>query len=87
MVMPKERETTKEERYCYGKGILVATILQNSLLLFFLIIISTKEGYEFFGLFPIWAILTAMSIAAVIYYYKKINILNRCRKDKQEAQD
>jgi len=48
---------------------LAGVMLQNIPLIFFLIIISSKDGFEFLGLVPIWFLTITFSIASVVYFY------------------
>ena len=57
------------KKYFYSKGILVGILSQNIFLLFFLIIISTKDGFDFLGLYPIWFIFVTFSICGILYFY------------------
>ena len=57
------------KKYFYAKGVLVGVMLQNIFMFFFMIIISSKDGFEFLGLKPIWFILIVFSLASVVYFY------------------
>jgi hypothetical protein len=57
------------KKYFYAKGVLAGVILQNIFMFFFMIIISSEDGFEFFGLMPIWFIIVSVSIASVVYFY------------------
>ena len=57
------------KKYFYAKGVLVGVMLQNILMFFFLAIISSKDGFEFLGLMPIWFIVITFSLASVVYFY------------------
>jgi len=58
----------KVNKYYYAKGIFVGILFENILLLFFLIMMSTKDGFAFFGLFPIWFFMIVFSIASIVYF-------------------
>jgi len=55
--------------YFYARGILIGVMLQNIFLFFFLIIISSKDGFEFLGLMPIWFGVIVFSLSSIIYFY------------------
>jgi ABC-type polysaccharide/polyol phosphate export permease len=57
------------KKYFYAKGVLVGVMIQNILLFFFLIIISSEDGFEFLGLMPIWFFVITISLASVLYFY------------------
>ena len=57
------------KKYFYAKGILAGLMVQNFFMLFFMIIISSKDGFEFLGLVPIWFLTITFSIASVVYFY------------------
>jgi len=62
----------QKEEYYYAKGIFVGIIFQNILLVFFLIMISSKDVFEFFGLIIIWYIVITFSLASIIYFSKHL---------------
>jgi hypothetical protein len=64
-------KSEKIKKYFYAKGVFVGIMSQNIFLLIILIIISTKDGFEFFGLFPIWSIIIMFSLASTFYFYSK----------------
>jgi ABC-type polysaccharide/polyol phosphate export permease len=57
------------KKYFYAKGVLAGVMLQNILMFFFLIIISSKDGFEVLGLMPIWFIVVIISLASIVYFY------------------
>jgi ABC-type polysaccharide/polyol phosphate export permease len=57
------------KKYFYAKGVLAGIILQNIILIFFLTMISSKDGFEFLGLVPIWFLVITFSLASVVYFY------------------
>lgn len=61
------------KKYFYVKGVVAGIMFQNIFIFWFLIIISSKDGFEFFGLTPIWIIVITFSLASVVVYFLLVN--------------
>ncbi len=59
------------KEYFYAKGVLVGIATQNFFLIMFLIIASSKDGFEFFGLTLLWFIVVTFSGAGIFYFWSK----------------
>ncbi len=73
----------------YAKGLLVGVGMQNFLMIFFLTIISTPDGFELLGLTIIWTITIFFTIMVITYYYQnrdKANISQEDSKVNKEGQ-
>jgi len=62
-----------KEEYAYAKGILVGIGLENFFMLCFLVVLSTPDGFSFFGLKPIWLIWLLFTMVGIIYFIQKRN--------------
>ena len=65
------RKNLNFSEYFYAKGVLVGIATQNFFLIIFLIITSSKDGFEFLGLTLLWFVVVAFSLAGICYFWSK----------------
>ena len=61
----------KKDEKIYSYGVLIGILFNNFILTIFTTIISTKDGFDYFGLYPIWAVIIIFSISAILFYKSK----------------